>query len=412
MAQRSRHGRRGERDLDGDRWRPPTAAAVGQVAVVTAALAVPSFGDVAKYGPHPVVMAGAVTLAIAGVTTAAFTLLARPGFRRVADAWPASAVMLAAIAAASFVLYQGERSRIARGAGGTQAQALFAPDQALVHGHHLYSVVLMRGNPVSPGPLWLIVNVPFSFPHLFPLLLPFWLTVAVVVLRRSLGRRAEVAVGLGLLCCSPHLYVMLAEGQDLLVLGALMVALVALAHRLRPGDGASVALGLSAAVIANSRVIYLLLPVLLGLFLARRDRRRAWLVGAIGVAVAGGAHLVASVGTHPYPPAHLFGRATTEPTANIAIGITVTAVIVVVALRRLSPDVRTWFTCLAWCVALPHAFIGLGELEALQFTFRSWEGANYLFVGAAAVLAAVLAARSAGPPIGRTVTRSDVASAL
>lgn len=381
--------------------RPPggSLAAAAQVLVLTALLAVPSYADAAKYAGHhhPALLAAVGTVVLAAAVTAGLRLLGIPRFRSAAGSWPVTAVLLAGITVVSFVLYHREQARIARGLGGTQAQALIAPGQALVHGHHLYSVHLQRGNPVSPGPLWLVTNVPFSFPHLFALLLPFWLAVSVVALRWALRRPAEVAVGLALLCCTSHFYVMLAEGQDLLVIGALMVAAVAVAHRVtasgRCPDGVAVALGIAVAVVANARLIYLPLPILVAWCMSRRTPPRpAVIVGAVGLAVAGGAHLVASIGVHPYPPAHLFGRADSrEPAWNIALGGAATAAAVAAAWRRIGPGARTWLVWLAWCLSVPQAFIGLGELEGLHFHLASWEGSNYLFTGVPAVVAAVLA---------------------
>ncbi|MGI8750861.1 MAG: hypothetical protein ACR2MN_00795 [Acidimicrobiales bacterium] len=73
----------------------------------------------------------------------------------------------------------------------------------------------------------------------------------------------------------------------------------------------------------------------------------------------------------------------------------VTAVVVVVMFQRRGAGVVDWLFWLAACMAVPHAFIGIGELEGRHFAYNGWEGANYLFVGAVLVVAAVLAERAA-----------------
>lgn len=112
-----------------------------------------------------------------------------------------------------------------------------------------------------------------------------------------------------------------------------------------------------------------------------------------------------------YPPAHLFARSQREPTLNIAIGAITTVAVVAMMLWRRRTGIVNWLGWTAACLAVLHAFIGLGELEGTHFDYCIWEGANYLFIGAVLVVAAVLAER-AGSIAGRRTARRPAPKAI
>lgn len=133
-----------------------------------------------------------------------------------------------------------------------------------------------------------------------------------------------------------------------------------------------VVLGLLAGVVATARFIYLPLPILVGVFVWQRNRGAAAVVAVTGIALSLAAHLVAAVGLHVYPPAHLFARSQREPSLNIAVGAIVTVAVVAMMLWRRRTGIVNWLGWTAACLAVPHAFIGLGELEGSHFHFGTW----------------------------------------
>lgn len=364
----------------------------------------PTSAELYKYLPNhnpPV----ASILAVAATFLGALVLLRAvehsEAWRRLVGSRSLTAILLAGITVASPPAYYLWAHHLPRGTPGSAVtRAMAEPVHALLAGRQMYHITLPPQTQASPGPLWIILNAPFTLIHASWLLIPFWLAVTAVVVRVAYGRGVEVNVALVIGCVSPHFLRMIAEDQDLLVVPcAMLVAIVGTSRWMRSTRWA-VGMGVFAGVLATSRFIYLLFPLVLGLLAWRRSPRQAIVVTGVGIALAGVANLVASIGVHPYPPVHLFGRASfKQPTVNIAVGVVVTAVIVVGMLIRYAGhhDDR-WLCWLAGAWALSHGLIGFGELAGLNYNWVLWEGANYLFVGGVALLFGVMYWRARPAP--------------
>ncbi|MDQ6840469.1 MAG: hypothetical protein M3137_19565 [Actinomycetota bacterium] len=399
-------------------------------AAIVAVLQVPTVAEIYRHAGryHPALLSLLLLATTAVAVYAVLTLTPRgPRWRRVASSGSVTVALLGAISALGVVLRLHEEALHRAGGGASQADAMIQTALALFHGHSMYDLVLPGGpiaGPPSPGPAWVALNAPFALLHVYGLMIPFWMALVAVTFRRVYRAGLEVNVGMALLFSSPHLYKEMTEGQDTVAFCLALLLVVAAADRWltpihpvgwsgsllaagttrwRTGLVLAVVVGAFAGVLATARIIYLPLPILIGLFVWRRNRLQGAVVAGVGVSLGVAANLVAAIGVNPYPPAHLFGRASqAEPTLNIAVGAVATAVVVVVMLWRRGTGMVSWLVWLAACVAVPHAFIGIGELEGRHFAYYGWEGANYLFVGAVMVVVAVLADRaaSATPPAG------------
>lgn len=365
-------------------------------AAITMFVQVPSYADVYKYAPHPAVLAPALVLTTFVVVFVAMLFFDRAArLRALAGAPAVTALFLFALGIASIVLFRHESFRISHGSGSTASPAMTEPVHALLHGRHLYDVHLLGGAPASPGPGWILFNSPFTFAHVYALMVPLWLTATAVVFTRAYRRPFEVNLGLALMCMSPAFWRLLGEGHDIIAIGCALVLLVALMDRHATTDSRVVLLGIAAGLVATARVVFLPLPLLLALFLSTRSRRHAAIFAAVGVGTAAAFSAFFAIGVHPYPPFHLFTRADhRQPAANVAAAVLVTGGLAIGAIRRVTGDVTTWFGWLAACVATPLAFIAFGELQSSHFAFATWEGANYLIAGAIPVITAVLAVRA------------------
>ena len=364
--------------------------------MLTVFLQVPSLADIAKYEPRHLALAPVLLVVTFGAF--AMVLFVYPRLPRV-GAVVGSAIttgcLLVGVALASEILYRHELARIDQGIGSTAAAAMSSTIESLLHGHGLYAVHLHGGVPVSPGPGWLLLNSPFTVAHVYALMDPFWIAVLAVVLRRTYGRAVEVNLGLVFLCCSPAFFRLLGEGHDIIAISCAMVLLVVVADRcVRTGTGA-VVFGLAVGVVATSRIVYVPLAVLLAIFIARRDPRRAGTVAVVGLATTLALFAVFAIGVHPYPPLHLFGRADQrQPHLYVALAAVVLVVLLVVAIRRVGPGVVSWFVWFAVLFSTAQLLIGLGELVGGGYHLATWEGANYVFAGAIPVIVATFAVAS------------------
>ncbi len=371
----------------------------------------PTSAELYKYVPNhrPPLLSILVIVITFVATMLLFTSLERnEAWRRFAASRGVTVALLGGLTALSPIAYHLWAHHLPKGTSASAVTlAMTLPVHALLHGHHLYDIALPASVPASPGPGWILLNAPFTLIRASWLLIPFWVTAAAVTVRIAFRRGLEVNVALVLLASSPHFVRMLAENQDLLIVPCAMIVAVVVAIRWVRSMPATAVLGLFAGVVATSRLIYIAFPAVLGLIAWRRSRRLAVTVTIIGIGTAAACHLVASIGIHPYPPAHLFGRASVkEPTLNIAIGAVVTtAVILGLIMRYVRHRDNTWLCWLAGSWAIAHSFIGIGELAGSHWSFKYWEGANYVFVGAVPVVAAVMAWRAWSAPPASAATR-------
>jgi len=365
-------------------------------AVLAVFLQLPSLADVAKYESGrqylgPLLIAGTFV----GLLVV-FWLLPRLGRLRAALSSPAVTVLLLlGIAAAAELLYRRELRRIAAGVGSTAAPAMSKTVEALLHGQGLYSVHLLGGAPVSPGPGWLLINAPFTWAHVYALMVPAWLALTAFVLRRSYASGLQVNIGLALLCCSPAFFRLLGEGHDIIALSCAVVLMIVWSDRWVDSDPSALLCGLAVGVLCTARIIYVPLALLYAVLLWTRSPRRGVIVGAVGVLVASGLFYVFSLGVHPYPPAHLFGRGhQRQPLGMLLVDVIVMLGIGVAVLRGVSRQAVSWFVGFAAIFSTAHLLIGLGELASSNYVLKTWEGANYVFAGAIPALVAVFALQS------------------
>lgn len=354
----------------------------------------PSFEDFGLHLPGLSWAPFVWVLLTAALIFGALAMSRRPGlFHRVLGSPLLTALLLVGLVAAGAVLFERQFSRDLHGTGSTLALAMSSPVHAFFSGHGLYGVRLPGGAPVSPGPAWILFNSPFTLAHAFAFFVPTWIVVTTVVLRRTYGHGLDINLGLIVLGTSPHFVHLLSAGADVIAVGCAIVLVVVGTDRLgRRGGPWPPIIGLGAGILATSRVIYLGLPLFVGLLIWRRSRSSALVISVVGVGLALGSDLiVAGLGTS-FPPMHLFSRAEShQPLANIVIGAVATLGVLGFAMRRLTRHARSWLIWTAACFSVPHVFIGLGELETSAH-IAAWEGSNYLLICAIPVLVAVFAA--------------------
>lgn len=378
----------------------------------------PTSAELYKYVPnHQPPLLSILTIVVTFIgALLLFTSLERyEGWRRFAGSRTVTVILLAGVAAVSPVAYHLWAQHLPKGTSASAVTlAMTLPVRALLHGHQMYDIALPASVPASPGPGWILLNAPLTLIHASWLLIPFWLATTAVVIRVAYGRGVEVNVALVLLYVSPHFARMLAEDQDLLIVPCALIVLVVIANRWVRSLPAAVILGLFAGLVATSRILYVAFPVVLGLIAWRRSRRQAVAVTVVGIGVAVVCNLVAAIGIHPYPPAHLFGRAgIKEPALNVAIGAAVTtAVVIGVIVRYVRRDDGSWLCWLAAAWAVAHGFIGFGELAGFHWAYRYWEGANYVFVGAVPLVAGVMLWRARSVPVSAQPLEPVVAASV
>ena len=94
--------------------------------------------------------------------------------RKILDSQLTMIFLLALILAANLLLYPHELALQAIGRGSDAGDALIKSGNLLLKGNFPYSIPTYLHNPISPGPGWVLMLMPFTCTGLYVLLIPFF----------------------------------------------------------------------------------------------------------------------------------------------------------------------------------------------------------------------------------------------
>ena len=287
--------------------------------------------------------------------------------------------------AAGYVLYSHVDGL---GMGSTSDDALMLPIQALVAGRNPYAVTLFDGAPISPGPGWLALNIPFGFSILHPWLTPVYFIACIHICSRLNGENINIPI---LLCmASPIFWSLVGSGSDLVALGFALLLSFLLVERYLTSNASVVWLSLLVGSIATARIIFSPLPALIGLLFSKRNVMLSIRFAFLGICINFLWHLVFYSISSRYQPLHLIGRGVNHVGFDLmaigGIGILLLAGVIVRNCGDSFSQRLQWFS---GCLVLVLGVVALGELRAVHYNFALWEGASYLYVAAPAVVFAV-----------------------
>lgn len=312
----------------------------------------------------------------------------RPGFlRRTLHSKELLYVLAAAVGIVGYLLY---RRVDGLGTGSTSDDAFMLPIQALVAGKALYGVQLFDGAPISPGPGWLLLNLPFGSTFLHAWLTPFYCVASTRAFARAIGDNNN----LPLVSCMavPIFWTLAGSGSDLVALGfALPLCLLLVENHLR--DNASVLwLALLVGTLTTARIVFSPVPILIGLLFLKKDRALAIRFAIAATLVNGIWHGIFFACSDPYPPLHLFNRGAHHVGFDLmAIGGVAALLLAGLLVRWCGNDFGARLRWFAGVLALVLAVVALGELRTVRYDPAEWEGANYLFVAVPALMFAIYA---------------------
>ncbi len=306
--------------------------------------------------------------------------------------WNYSAyIVILIFAIAAFIIYPIADSRKDIGKGSTGDDAMIVAALTIPGDGRLYDVALYDGAPVSPGPGWILLNAPFALLDIFWLCSVSYIFLSIFLYRQFPGRNRPSLIILLLLSTSLFFWEMLVNGHDLIAIGFSFVVLAILAFRYFSQGQSSLAALISLAflvcVVSTSRIVFIFLPVLLGILAAKKDIRKAIYFMLASILVALIFHGFYFSISDYYQPLHLLRRGS----GNVALPIIIIGMIatlggVITLFYRKAETLEDWFLSIFYCLAIPLAFIAFGELNAVGWDFSKWEGANNLMPAIPAML--------------------------
>ncbi|MBK9285096.1 MAG: hypothetical protein IPM51_12385, partial [Sphingobacteriaceae bacterium] len=141
------------------------------------------------------------------------------------------------------------------------------------------------------------------------------------------------------------------------------------------------------SAVATSRIIFIILPPLLGVLLWKRNKYFGVGLAIIGLVLTLLLHIIFYTAAEVYQPFHLFERAEINLRIPlIVLGGIVSAIGGFFVMLKVKPDFTSWLFWFAFSLTIPLIFISFGELKNVEFNFSKWEGANYIFPAVPAIL--------------------------
>jgi len=273
--------------------------------------------------------------------------------------------------------------------GSDSANCLITPAMNLLRGHYPYKdASMIFHNPISPGPGWVIMNLPFTSFGLYGpyyLLIPFWLLLTAWVIGRYTQHNYYNNLYLILSFCAISFWELLCSGIDLIAVGCLMVLSVLALDKvaMSPKKWPFYALILFSSASATARIAFFYWPALLGFLLMSRDVKRGWqfaILGSLAVLIWHGSFYI--VDPSHYFPLHLLGKANFI-TNNYykAAGMVATLTVGLWILFNRRSDVVNWLWISWLSMITPLSVIAMGDLFIWRhWDVTTWEGVNYISV--------------------------------
>jgi hypothetical protein len=282
----------------------------------------------------------------------------------------------------------------ARNRGADQDDALIVAGQRLLEGHNPYEARTYTGNPPSPGPGWVMAVLPLSAGGLHGLLTPLLLAACALWVWR-VGRNAyQASLFVLTLMSSLAAWEVMVNGSDMLAMGLLFVICAGLIHA-RWGRGWSWDLAVLAVlcVAATTRLVFAALVPLFALFLWNRDRRAGLRLLLLGGSATVALHaLFWAWNTQSYTPAHVLAKGyRVAGPWMLVVGAAATLAALLAARVALRDDPVSWLQFLWLCLFASLGLLGLVDLAinwGKAYPLSGWEGANYLMIPLPAFVAA------------------------
>lgn len=346
-------------------------------------LCFPSLRAAFKFLPHPVLILLLAAFQISLLCLVFFTGFIRFLFRNLFSPKVFCLLICLAVFIASIAIYPYADARRNTGRGSTADDAMIQCAKSFLAKGDMYAKPLPSGEATSPGPAWVIINIPFSTTGLYRLLSPFYILAAALLFKRYTSSWEMSALALIALSVSMHFWELLVTGHDLVAVGFALVAITLAVRSVvldkRTAVLKQVVIAVLLGILSTSRVVFLFFPIPLGILAYRSNQRRAFLLTCVSVLTAVLFHLLFYYTSDFYQPFHLFGKGSgLLPYWIMVVALLLTGISLIWLYARIHNSIAGWL-CAAWFpLSIPMAFLALGDLQTRGWNFALWEGANYL----------------------------------
>lgn len=287
-----------------------------------------------------------------------------PTFKKILDSHVTLICLLAVLLLINAMVYPHELALQAIGRGSDQSDALIRSGALLFSGHFPYSVLTYLHNPISPGPGWILMTMPFTLTGLYVLFVPFVTTMSAFFIRKITNSTRLANLYLIFLFSSLSFWQTSVTGIDYVAVG-MVFGLVTMGVFSYWSTNRLVrwCFIILASLSATARVSFIYFGPLLGVFLWKKNK-----IDGLYLAIS---TLVLTVLTHVgfylwdpahYAPLHVFFDKPDAVPYFFLIATGLCFLIAVITLLRLKVTLSSWMFFLWLCLAAPLLILDLGAI--------------------------------------------------
>ena len=297
------------------------------------------------------------------------------------DRWALFITFFAALITINFIVYPIADSLKEVMRGSDQDDSLIIAGMRLLSLQPPYSTTTYLGSPMSPGPGWVILLLPFTITGGYFLITPVFLSATAYTIKILTGRLSWGNISVLMVISSLGFWELMVVGSDLWALGCTLQLCLVLIYF---GRGRrlvfDVGLALMVALVVQSRIIFAYIIPVFATFLWKEDSKSAirfFLLSSLFLFSFHGLFFAWDP-TH-YTPLHLLAKGNRLLTPYFkALTVVCSAVAWVLSLLLVKNTLRSWLFFFWICLIVPLSLVSVSALMERSFNFALWEESNYI----------------------------------
>lgn len=265
--------------------------------------------------------------------------------------------------------------------GSTGDDAMILAANSFKNSGKMYDVFINNHTPISPGPAWVIFNTPFSLLDLYFLFSPFYVLVALLLLKKYFGNIIS-NLFLGILFSALVTIELFLNGHDILPfsLGFLICTLLIFENfKNKLGLLSTILISFLLGIVCTSRVIFFFVPFVFYFLTKSLNQKKSLILLMVSSTVFWGFNGYYYAINQNYQPLHLIQKSVHLSSLSLLIlgslAFLIALFFIIKFLKK--SKIRDWFLILGSLFALLLIPVSIADLYKQDFNFKLWEGANY-----------------------------------
>ena len=265
--------------------------------------------------------------------------------------------------------------------GSTGDDAMILAANSFKNSGKMYDVFINNHTPISPGPAWVIFNTPFSLLDLYFLFSPFYVLVALLLLKKYFGNIIS-NLFLGILFSALITIELFLNGHDILPfsLGFLICTLLIFENfKNKLGLLSTILISFLLGIVCTSRVIFFFVPFVFYFLTKNLNQKKSLILLTVSSMVFWGFNGYYYAINQNYQPLHLIQKSvhlSSLPLLILGSLAFLIALFFIIKFLKKS-EIQDWFLILGSLFALLLIPVSIADLYKQDFNFKLWEGANY-----------------------------------